>query len=152
MEKTGTGDVSEDPAQVPRQTLGQLGPRLAVEGALRVEKVGAIEDTPHHVPLGQAEGMIPHRVEHAAVDLAFRLGAGGAGRTMPELLRSGRSGRPLSQLLRRRVPQGVVQPDGAQPAIPLRIRHAHLLRPVRREQRHALDVLHPTRCDDGPLG
>lgn len=152
MKEAGAGDFAEDSAQVFRQTIGQLGPGLAVEPPLRVEKVGAIEDAPHHVPLGEAHGVIPNRVEYPPVDLALRLGMGGAGRPMPQLLRSGRCGGPLGQLLRRGVTQSIVQPDGAKPAIPFRIRHSHLLRPAGRELGHSLDVLQPSRCDDGPLG
>jgi len=100
MEEAGTGDFPEDSTRVFRQTLGQLGAGLAVELALRIEKVGAIEDTPHHVPLGEADGVIPDRVEHAPIDLALRLGMGSAGRAMPEPLRSGRGGCPLRELLR----------------------------------------------------
>ena len=103
MKEAGAGDFAEDFPRVLRQTLGQLGPRRAVERPLRVEKVGAIEDAPHHVPLGEAQGMIPNRVEYPPVDLTLRLGAGGTGGPMPQLLRSGGCGGPLGQLLRRRI-------------------------------------------------
>lgn len=152
MEEAGTGDLAEDSARVLRETLGQIGTGVAIEGAFRVEKVGAIEDTPHHVPLGEAQGVIADRVEHAPIDLAHGLGAGGAGRTMPELRRSRCRGCPPRQLLSWSVTQSVVQPDRAEPAIPFRVRHSHLLRPARRKLRHALDVQQPCRCDDGPLG
>jgi hypothetical protein len=130
MEEAGTGDFSEDSARVVRQTLGQFGAGLAVEPALRIEKVGAIEDAPYHVPLRKAEGVIPDRVEHAPIDLALGFGLGRAGRSMPELLGAGRGGSPLCELLRGGVTQSVVQPDCAKPAIPFGIRYSHLLRPA----------------------
>ena len=152
MEETGTGDFAQDTARVLRQTPGQIGPGLAIEGAFRVEEVSAIEDATHHIPLGEAEGVITDRVEHAPIDLTMGLGAGGAGRAMPELRRSRGRRCPLGQLLSWSVTQSVVQPDRAEPAIPFGVRHSHLLRPARRELRHPLDVQQPCRCDDGPLG
>ena len=152
MKEAGAGDFAEDFTRVLRQTLGQLGPGLAVERPLRVEKVRAIEDAPYHVPLGETQGVIPNRVEYPPVDLTLRLGAGGTGGPMPQLLRSGGCRGPLGQLLRRRIAQGIVQPDGAKPAVPFRVRYAHQLRPAGRELGHSLDVVQPSRCDDGPLG
>jgi hypothetical protein len=151
MEEAGAGDFPEDSARIPRQPLGQLGAGLAVELAPGVEKVGAIKDSPHHVPLGEAQGVIPDSVEHAPIDLAFRFGTGRAGRAMPELRRS-RRGCPLGELLRWCVTQRIVQPDCAEPTIPFRVRHSHLLCPAGRKLCYALDVLQPCRCDDGPLG
>lgn len=152
MKEAGAGDFAEDSTRVLWQTLGQLCPGLAVEPPLGVEKVGAIEYTPHHVPLGEAQGVIPNRVEHSPVELAFCLGASGTGRPMPQLLRPGSRRGPLGQLLQRGIAQGIVQPDGAKPAVPFRMRHSHQLRPAGRKLGHSLDVVQPSRCDDGPLG
>jgi hypothetical protein len=152
MEEAGAGDFPKDSARVLRQTLGQLDAGLAIKLAPRIEKVGAIKDAPNHVPLGEAQRVIPDRVEHAPIDLTLRLCMGSAGRAMPELLRSGRGGGPLRELFRRGVTHGVVQPYRTKPPIPFGIRDSHLLRPARRKLRHALDVLQPCRCDDGPLG
>ena len=54
MEEAGPGDFPENPARVLGKALDQLRARLAIEAALRVEKVRAIQDAPHHVPLRQA--------------------------------------------------------------------------------------------------
>ena len=54
MEEAGPGDFPENPPGVLGKALDQLRARLAIEAALRVEKVRAIQDAPHHVPLGQA--------------------------------------------------------------------------------------------------
>jgi hypothetical protein len=104
MEETGAGDFPEDSGRVLRQALRQLSAGLAVERALRIEKVGAIEDAPHHVPLGEAYRVIPDRIEYAPIDLALRLGVRRAGWSMPELLWPRRGGGPLRQFLRWGVP------------------------------------------------
>ena len=141
MEEAGAGDFPEDSARIVRQTLGQRGAGLTVKLAFRIEKVGAIENAPHHVPLGEADRVVPDRVEHAAIDLSLCLGMSGTGWSMPELLRSRCGSGPPRKLLGRGVAQRVVQPDRPQPPIPFGVRHPHLLRPAGRKLRHPLDVL-----------
>ena len=152
MNKTRPSDLPEYAARISRQQLGQFGAVALVECASWIKVIGAVEDAPHHVPFGQAEGVVSHRVEHAPVVLSFRPGVSRAGRPMLQTRRSRRAGCPLGEILWRRVPQRVVQPHRAQPPVALGIRHPHPLCPIRRQLGHALDVAQPLRCDDGPLG
>jgi hypothetical protein len=84
VEDAGAGDFTEDTSRVPGEALGKLGACLPIERALRIQIVGAVEDTPYHVPFSESHGVIPDRVQHAAVNLSFRLGVGRARRAMPE--------------------------------------------------------------------
>ena len=83
MQEASAGDFAKDATRVSRQPLRQRSSSLAVELARRVQEVGTVEDSPHHVPLRQADGVIADRIEYTAVDLALRLGMCGAGRSMP---------------------------------------------------------------------
>lgn len=152
MQEARAGDLSKDSTRISRQPFRQRSARFAVEWAPRVQEVGTIKDSAHHVPLGQADGVIADRIEHTSVNLALRLGLCGAGRSMPELRRSRCGGGPPGQLVRRRVPQRIMEPDRAKPAISFRVRHSDLLRPTGGELSHALNVVDSFRCDDGPLG
>jgi hypothetical protein len=100
MEEAGASDFAEHSARISGQALGQLGAAIAVELALGIEKVGTIENPAHHVPLGEADGVVPDGIEHAPVDLALCLGMGGTGGAMPELPGTGTGGCPLGELLR----------------------------------------------------
>ena len=152
MRKARPGHGAQHPAGIGRELLGQLGALLPVEGTSRFEIIGAVQDPPDHVPLGEPEGMIAHGIEHAAVRLAFgprMCGAGGAvlQRGWPRTV-----GSPLCQLLRSGIAQGIVEPDGTEPAVPFRVRYADGLGPARGQLRDALNVPQAFRCDDGPLG
>lgn len=152
MEDTGTGDFAEDAAGVARQTFSQFGASLPIEGAFGVEKVGTIENPADHVPFREPEGVVSDRVEHTTVDLALGLCMSRACGTVPQRGRARSTGGPLRELLGRGISQGIVQPHRSKPAVALGIRHPHLLRPLRRQLCHLLDVLEPFGCDDGPFG
>ena len=83
MEDTRPRDFPENTAEVSRQTFRELRTCGTIEGPFRIEKVGTVEDAPYHIPLRQADRVIPHRIQHAPVDLSLCLGVGGAGGAMP---------------------------------------------------------------------
>jgi len=139
--ESGTGDFTEDPTRIRGQTLRQLRPVFPLERPTWLQIIGTIEYPAHHVPLGQPQGMVSNCIEHASVVLAQSPGPRRAGRSMAELGRSRRVSGPLLQLGSGCVAQGVMQPYRAQPAVPLRVRHAQLLGPGRGQLRYPLDVL-----------
>jgi hypothetical protein len=79
------------------QALSQFGPPLAIVWAARLEVVGTIKDSPHHIPLGETDRMIADRIQYPAVIFAFRSGTGRAGGTVAKLRRPRRVGGPLLQ-------------------------------------------------------
>jgi hypothetical protein len=151
MNETRPRDLPEYAARILRQHFGQLGTPLLIERASGIKVIGTVEDAPHHIPFGEAEGVVSHCVEHPPVRLPLRPCARRAGGSMLQARRSRGDGCPLSESFWRCVPQCVVQPHRAQPPVALGIRHSHPLRPIRRQFGHALDVAQPLRCDDGPL-
>ena len=76
------------------QPRRELGTPLALVLAAGLQVVGTVEHPPHHVPLRQADRVIAHGVEHAAVGLALGLGAGGAGGAVAQLRRARASTAP----------------------------------------------------------
>ena len=85
MKEAGTGDFQEDSTGIIGQSFGELGPAFLLEGPGRVEKVGAVQNSSHHVPLGQSQRMVAYGIEHSAVVLAIGSGPGGAGGSMLQL-------------------------------------------------------------------
>ena len=83
MEDPGAGYLAQHPSGVRGQAVGKRLTYFTIEGPLGVEKVRTIEYSPHHVPFGETNGVIPHRIEDSAVDLSFCFRMGGAGRSMP---------------------------------------------------------------------
>lgn len=98
MEQPGTGHFTQHRTGVERKPCGQLGSALAIEGAPRVEIVGAVQDPPHHVPFGQTKRVIAYGIEHAAIPLAFGPCPRGTGRPVPKLGRARIIGGPAIQL------------------------------------------------------
>jgi hypothetical protein len=124
VEDTGPSDFAENAAGVTRESLGHVGPSLLGERALGIEEISTIEDSSDHIPLGEANGVIPDRIEHAPVHFSLGLGVRGTGRAVPKRGRTRRTGGPFRELLRRCVSQSVVQPHGTKPTVSLGIRHS----------------------------
>ncbi len=152
MEDTGAGYLAQHASRVRGHALGELPTYFTIERSFRIEKIRTVEHPSDHIPLGEAYGVIPHCIQNSAVHLPLCLCMRGAGRAMPQCRRAWSAGCPLCEFLSRRIAQGVMQPDSTQPAISLRVRHSHLLRPRGRQLCHPLDVLYPVGGDDGPLG
>jgi hypothetical protein len=90
MEETGARHFTEDAAGIARQSTGQLGPPLSLERSSGFQVIRTVEYPPYHVPLRQSYGVIPHRVEYAAVPFAFGPRSGGAGGAVAQFRWSGR--------------------------------------------------------------
>ena len=83
MEDTRSRDFPENITGVSRQAFRELHACGTIEGPFRVEKIGTVEDAPYHIPLRQADRVIPHRIQHAPVNLSLCFGVGGTGGAMP---------------------------------------------------------------------
>ena len=95
MKETGTSDLPQHIAWLQRQTRSQLGAPLPLEAASGLQKVCAVENSTHHIPLCQTEGVVPHRVKHSTVGLAFGPGPSGTRGTVAKLGGSGAARSPL---------------------------------------------------------
>jgi hypothetical protein len=84
VEKSGTGDFAKHATRVLRQTPGQLTPDVAIEGTRGIQIIGAVKNAADHVPLGEPDRVIPHRIQHPAVRLSLGLGVSGARRSVPQ--------------------------------------------------------------------
>jgi hypothetical protein len=152
MEQPGAGNFTQHRAWIGREASRQFSSALAIERTSRLEVVGAVQDSADHVPLRQAHRVIADRVEHAAIVLAFGPRPRSTGGPMSELGWARIIGDPAIQLRGGSIPQRVVQPYRPKPAMPFRVRHAELLRPIRGELRDAPNMLQSRWGDDRPLG
>ncbi len=130
MSEAGTGNFTQYTPRIGRKLCRQLGSSFAIEGPSRLEVVGTVKDAPDHVPLAQPQRVIAYGVEDSAVILSLRARPGCASGSMPELGRSGTVGSPTLQFRCRRIAHCVVQPNRAEPAVPLGIRYAKPFRPL----------------------
>jgi hypothetical protein len=55
MNETGSSDLPQDPAGITGELFRERGTPLPIEGAARLEVIGAIENPPDHVPFGQTQ-------------------------------------------------------------------------------------------------
>jgi hypothetical protein len=62
VEDPGAGNFAQHASGVRGQALGQRATCFTIELPLRVEKIGTVEYSPHHVPFGETDGVIPNRV------------------------------------------------------------------------------------------
>jgi hypothetical protein len=151
MEETRARNFPEDPYGIGRQPVSQLGTLLPLECSAGLQIVGTIQYPPHHVPLGESEGVVPDGIEDAAIVLAFGTGPRRAGWTVAQLGWTRAIVGPPGQLLWRGVAQGIVKPDRPQPPVALRIGHPELLGPGRRQTGYPMDVLQSLRRDHRPF-
>jgi hypothetical protein len=84
VEDSGAGNLAQHASGIRGQALGERATYFTIERPLGVEKVRTVEHSPHHVPFGEADRVIPHGVENSAVDLSFCFRMGCAGGSMPE--------------------------------------------------------------------
>ena len=69
MEETGARHFTENSPGVTGKPLSQFRPLLPLERSPGFQIIRTIEDPAHHVPLGQSQGVVPYRIEHADFEL-----------------------------------------------------------------------------------
>jgi hypothetical protein len=55
MNEAAPSDLPQDAARITGELFRERGTPLPIEGAARLEVIGAIEDSPDHVPFGQTQ-------------------------------------------------------------------------------------------------
>jgi hypothetical protein len=75
MDESSAGYFAQNQLWFAWQALGEYGSPFAIKGSSRLEVIRTIENSSHHVPLGEADGVITDGIQHAAVILTLGPGS-----------------------------------------------------------------------------